>query len=113
MTIVDRFSKRVHFTPTHASADAPAAARLFLDNHVRLHGLPRSIVSDRDPRFTSLFKLWTSLCARLDVRLDMSTANHPQSDGQTERAHRVIQETLRGYLIDAQDDWISESPRLR
>ena len=103
LAVVDRFTKRVHFIPTHTSADAPATARLFLDHIVRLHGLPRSIVSDRDPRFTSLF--WSSLCALLNISLDMSTANHPQTDGQTERAFRSVQATLRAYVDHTQADW--------
>ena len=105
MTVVDRLTKRVHFIATHHTADAPATAQLFLDHVVRLHGLPKSILSDRDTRFTSLF--WQSLATTLNIKLSMSTANHPQTDGQTERYHRSLQETLRHFVGHLQADWIN------
>ncbi|GMF49540.1 unnamed protein product [Phytophthora fragariaefolia] len=71
------------------------SAELFLDLMFRHHGLLESIVSDRDPRFTSAF--WTRLFALLDTRLLMSTADHPEADGQTERVNRVLEDVLRSY----------------
>jgi hypothetical protein len=67
------------------------------------HSMPCSIVSDRDPRFTGAF--WQALFRLLGTRLDMSTAYHPQTDGQTERANRVVTEMLRAYVTARQNDW--------
>ena len=103
MTTVDRLTKRCHFTPTFTNASAEDIARLFVDNIVRLHGLPSSIVSDRDSKFTSAF--WTALTAALQINRDMTTANHPQGDGQSERPHRTLQEALRIFVSHKQDDW--------
>ena len=82
VVFVDTFSKMTHFAPTKTTASAPDTARLFFDHIFRLHGLPKSIVSDRDAKFTS--KFWKSLFQTLGTKLAMSTAFHPQTDGQTE-----------------------------
>ena len=104
MTTVDRLTKRVHFSPTYTKASAEDIAHLFIDNIVRLHGLPQSIVSDRDSKFTSAF--WAALMSALHISRDMSTANHPQADGQSERPHRTLQEVLRNYVSHQQHDWV-------
>ena len=75
-TVVDRLSKMIHVFPTHTSVSAPALARLILDRVVVLHGFPATIVSDRDPRFTSHF--WRALFSASGTTLAMSTAFHPQ-----------------------------------
>src|SRR5690606_24365936 len=90
---VDKCSKLKHYVPTVTEVTAPKLATLFIDNIVRLHGLPSNIISDRDPRFTSLF--WKSLWKQLGTQLSMSTSFHPQSDGQTERQNRALEESLR------------------
>ncbi|KAE9238092.1 hypothetical protein PF005_g375 [Phytophthora fragariae] len=95
LVVVDRFSKMVHLAPVAAEVTADESAELFLDLVFRQHGLPESIVSDRDPRFTSAF--WTRLFALLGIRLLMSTAAHPETDGQTERVNRVLEDALRSY----------------
>jgi hypothetical protein len=82
VVFVDTFSKMVHFVPTKTTASAPDTAKLFFDHIFKLHGLPKSIVSDRDAKFTSRF--WQSLFNTLGTKLAMSTAFHPQTDGQTE-----------------------------
>ncbi|KAE9234358.1 hypothetical protein PF004_g9395 [Phytophthora fragariae] len=92
---VDRFSKMVHLAPVAVEVTADESAELFLDLVFRHHGLPESIVSDRDPRFTSAF--WTRLFALLGTRLFMSTAAHPETDGQPERVDRVLEDVLRSY----------------
>jgi len=74
----------------------------------RLHGLHESIVSDRDTRFTS--KFWTSLIQLLQVKLNLSTAFHPESDGQTERVNHTLEQYLRSYCSYQQDDWVSLLP---
>ncbi|KAE9054173.1 hypothetical protein PF010_g32652 [Phytophthora fragariae] len=85
----------VHLAPVAAEVTADESAELFLDLVFRHHGLPESIVSDRDPRFTSAF--WTRLFAVLGTRLLMSTAAHPETDAQTERVNRVLEDVLRSY----------------
>ena len=82
---------------------AERVAQLFIDNVVRRHGLPRSIVSDRDSRFTSRF--WQCLCDRLQIDRLMSTAFHLETDGQTERANRTLIDMLRHYVSPLHDDW--------
>ena len=100
---VDKLSKQVHFCPSHTTDSASDVARLFFDQVFRLHGMPRSIISDRDSQFTGQF--WTKLMALMGTRLNMSTAFHPQSDGQTERANRTLEEMLRAYISYHQKDW--------
>jgi len=82
MTVVDKLSKRAHFIPGRTTADAQDVADIFTAEIFRLHGLPATIISDRDSKFTS--KFWQHLMQRLGTRIGMSTANHPQTDGQTE-----------------------------
>ena len=101
--VVDRLSKMIHCIPTQTTVDAPGLAKLFFDNVFKHHGLPSVIVSDRDPRFTGLF--WQSLFASLGTRLAMSTSRHPQTDGQTERANRSLEEMLRAFVNKKTDDW--------
>jgi hypothetical protein len=72
------------------------------------HGMPASLVSDRDTRFTSAF--WASLCEQLGVKRQLSTANHPQTDGQTERVNRILEEYLRAYVGSRQDNWAQLLP---
>jgi len=82
VVVVDRLTKYAHFLPTKHPYTASMIAKLFLDTIVKLHGLPKTIVSDRDPIFLSNF--WKELFRIYQVKLAMSTAYHPQSDGQTE-----------------------------
>ncbi|KAE8905754.1 hypothetical protein PF005_g19512 [Phytophthora fragariae] len=95
LVFVDRSSKMVHLAPVATEVTADESAELFLDLVFRHHGLPESIVSDRDPCFTSAFL--TRLFALLGTRLLMSTAAHPETDGQTERVNRVLEDVLRSY----------------
>ena len=93
MTVVDRFTKGVHLVPTHKSLTAEGAAQLLFDHVYRHHGLPDSIVSDHDKLFTGMF--FPALQKLLGTKQRMSTGYHPETDGQTERANRVLQEVLR------------------
>jgi hypothetical protein len=86
MVVVDRLTKRAHFIPTTENVDASGAARLFLREVVRLHGIPASIVSDRDVRFISQF--WTALHEHMGSKLFMSTANHPQTVLEFQMCHQ-------------------------
>lgn len=103
LVVVDRLTKMAHFIPTTTDASAKFTANLFLDNIVKLHGLPKCIVSDRDSKFTSNF--WKELHAILDVKLALSTAFHPQTDGQTERTNRTLEQMLRCFISYKQDNW--------
>ena len=102
-TFVDRLSKSVHLCPTSATIDAAGAANLYIQNVFRLHGLSRSIVCDRDPRFTAEF--FEEIFSRLGSKLKFSTANHPQTDGQSERANRVVGDILRSFVNHRQNNW--------
>ncbi|KAJ9533619.1 hypothetical protein QJQ45_026629, partial [Haematococcus lacustris] len=103
VTVVDKLSKMLHLIPTTATATAPDIAKLFFDHVFKHHGLPEAIVSDRDPKFTSDF--WTSLFHLTGTRLLMSSAYHPQTDGQSERANRTVEDMLRPYLNHHKTDW--------
>ena len=101
--IVDRFTKMAHFVPVkNGPKTAEGCAKLFLENIWKLHGLPSSIISDRDPVFTSRF--WAELMERHNVRLRKSTAFHPQTDGFTERVNQSVEEYLRQYCNYEQDN---------
>ena len=103
VVFVDKFTKMVHCVATTTTCTADEIARIFFDSVVRLHGIPKYIVSDRDPRFTS--KFWQQLWKLCNTQLKMSTAYHPQTDGQTERANRTLEDILRHYVSNKQDDW--------
>ena len=93
---VDRLSKMVHFTPCTKEITAAQYAQLFVDNVFRLHGAPEVLISDRDPRFTS--KFWKEFFRILGTDLRLSTAFHPQTDGQSEVTIRVLENFLRPYV---------------
>ncbi|KAF1313427.1 Pol protein, partial [Globisporangium splendens] len=97
LVFVDRFSKMVHLAPVSDKISAEMTAKVFVDVVFRLHGLPVEIVSDRDTRFTSEF--WRALFGLLDTKLAMSTVVHPETDGQTERVNRVLEDVLRSYAM--------------
>ena len=103
VVFVDRLSKMVHLAATPTAFSAHDMAKLYIHAVFRLHGIARDIVSDRDTLFTSEF--WEDISARLGTHLSRSTAYHPQSDGQTERTNRTLEEMLRHFVSPMQDDW--------
>jgi RNase H-like domain found in reverse transcriptase/Reverse transcriptase (RNA-dependent DNA polymerase)/Integrase zinc binding domain/Chromo (CHRromatin Organisation MOdifier) domain/gag-polyprotein putative aspartyl protease len=103
IVFVDRLTKMVHFVPCQTVATAEVVARLFVRNVWRLHGMPREMVTDRDPRFTSSFM--REVMRMVGTKQSMSTAFHPQSDGQTERTNRILEDMLRHYVGPDQRDW--------
>ncbi|KAF1325825.1 Pol protein, partial [Globisporangium splendens] len=103
VVFVDRLSKMVHVAPVRKHVTAQETACLFLDHMFRYHGLPESIVSDRDPRFTAAF--WRELFRLLGTDLALSSADHPETDGQTERVNRVVEDILRSTAVDHPRDW--------
>ncbi|KAI3752357.1 hypothetical protein L2E82_24335 [Cichorium intybus] len=106
--IVDRLTKFSHFQPIKETDRMEKLARIYLREIVRLHGVPISIISDRDSRFTSRF--WQSLQKALGTRLDMSTAYHPQTDGQSERTIQTLEDMLRACVIDFGNSWDTHLP---
>ena len=103
MVVVDKLTKRVHFVPTTTEASAEETAELFFERVISQHGLPKVIISDRDSKFISHF--WKKLFQLMGTTLKFSTAYHPQTDGQTERMNRVLEEMLRGFINHPQDNW--------
>ncbi|WVZ75469.1 hypothetical protein U9M48_023517 [Paspalum notatum var. saurae] len=108
LTVVDRFSKMAHFIPLGHPYTALSVARAFFNNVVKLHGFPCSIVSDRDPVFTST--LWTELFSLAGVKLRLSSAFRPQTDGQSEATNRIIGVYLRCLAGDRPRSWLKWLP---
>jgi hypothetical protein len=108
LTVVDRFSKYCHFIPLAHPYSAESVAQAFFNDVVRLHGVPQSMVSDRDTVFTSTF--WQELMRLMGTKLQMTTAFHPQSDGQSESANCVILMYLRCLTGDRSRDWLRWLP---
>ena len=104
-TIVDRFSKQSHFIPVKKTIKAPHMANLFIAQIFKYHGLPKSIVLDRDPCMTSLF--WKGLLENMGTRLDFSSTYHPQTDGQSEIVNSVVLDLLKNYVnnVDHCNKW--------
>ncbi|GJR92040.1 putative reverse transcriptase domain-containing protein [Tanacetum coccineum] len=106
--IVDRLTKSAHFLPMKKTDSMEKLTRLYLKEIVCRHGVPVSIISDRDSHFTSNF--WRSLQEALGTNLDMSTAYHPQTDGQSERTIQTLEDMLRACVIDFGNSWDRHLP---
>lgn len=103
LVVVDKFSKYGHFLPLSHPFTAVKVAKLFLDSVYKLHGLPVNIISDRDRIFTSSF--WQQLFHLTDTQLSISSAYHPQSDGQTERLNQCLETFLRCFVHTCPAKW--------
>ena len=101
--IIDKLTKSAHFLPIRMDYSMDWLAKLYVNKIFRLHGIPLSMVSDSDPRFTSRF--WKELQLVLGTRLNFSTTFHPQTDGQSERVIQVLKDMLRGCMIDFPGSW--------
>uniref|UniRef100_A0A388K4R3 Integrase catalytic domain-containing protein n=1 Tax=Chara braunii TaxID=69332 RepID=A0A388K4R3_CHABU len=106
--IIDRFTKYARLTAMPEIARTEHVIKLFMDNWVRDFGLPKSIVSDKDVRFTS--DLWKKTAEQLGSQLRMTSGNHPEANGQAEQMNRVVQHLLRHYIQPSQDDWDEKLP---
>ena len=96
--IVDTLTNSAHFIPIKMTYKAEKLAKLYISEIVQLHGVPFSIISDRGMQFTS--KFWRTLHAELGTRLDLSTAFHPQTDGQSERTIQVLEDMFRECVVE-------------
>ncbi|GJX97582.1 putative reverse transcriptase domain-containing protein [Tanacetum coccineum] len=105
---VDRLTKSTHFIPMNEKYKMDKLTRLYLKEIVCRHGVPVSIISDRDPRFASRF--WRSIQKSLGTNLDMSTAYHPETDGQSERTIQTLEDMLRACVIDFGSGWDKHLP---
>lgn len=103
LVVVDRLTKYAHFGALPTSYTASKVAELFCNMVIKLHGLPRTIVSDRDPIFTSQF--WQKLFEFMGTRLKMSSAYHPQTDGQSEVLNRYLEQYLRAFVAEHPRRW--------
>jgi hypothetical protein len=103
--MVCHLTKMAHFFPCHKEITAEELANLFIDDCYRLHGLPRVIVSDKDPKFAG--KFWQTFMEKVNTKLNMSRARHPRMDGLTDRVNQTMQTCVRGYCGESGFDWTS------
>nr|KYP39786.1 Transposon Ty3-I Gag-Pol polyprotein [Cajanus cajan] len=101
--IVDRLTKCAHFLPMNIKWSLEKLTQLYIKEIVRLHGVPSSIISDRDPRFTSRF--WQSLHQALWTKLRLNSSYHPQTDGQSEKTIQSLEDLLRACILDHLGSW--------
>ena len=106
--VVDRLTKSSHFLPVRTDYSLDKLVELYIKEIVRLHGIPISIISDRDPRFTSRF--WGKLQEAMGTRVNFSTAFHLQTDGQSERVIQILEDMLRSCAIDYEGSWDRHIP---
>jgi hypothetical protein len=109
LVVVDRYTKIAKYIATRKTIDAPGLARQFIKYWFKDQGIPSHIVTDRGSLFTS--KFWTAFCEYLQMTRGLSTAFHPQTDGQTERQNQTIETWLRCYVCFEQDDWVDLLPQ--
>jgi hypothetical protein len=103
MVLVDKLTKAAHFIPVKLTHKATNIVDIYMREIARLHGIPKTIVSNRDPKFTS--KFWKRLFNGFGTNLNFSTTYHPESDGQTKRVNQVIEYMLRMYVMDKPSKW--------
>jgi hypothetical protein len=103
LVVVDKLTKYAHFIPVRHPYNAGKIAEVFVDNVYRLHGMPQNLISDRDPVFTSQF--WQSVFKATGTNLKMSTVNHPETDGQTERVNQSVECYLRCFISAHPQHW--------
>ncbi|GJP52379.1 hypothetical protein CLOM_g11500, partial [Closterium sp. NIES-68] len=110
LVVIDKFSKTGNFIPTHTTARTEETEQLFVRYIISQHGIPTTLISDRDPKFTSIF--WKELMSLLGTKLAMSSAYHPQTDGQTERLNQIVEQLLCAACKDEISMWDLHLPVL-
>jgi transposase InsO family protein len=108
LVVVDRFTKAIEVIPFQRNYTAVQLGHVINDRVIRYHGIPKTIISDRDKLFTSNY--WATLMSAIGIKRKLSTAYHPETDGQTERTNRTLKAYLRTYLNLKQDNWVSLLP---
>jgi hypothetical protein len=103
MVVVDKLTKFAHFIPVKLTHKATNIVDVYMREIAKLHGIPKTIVSNKDPKFTS--KFWKGLFNGFGTNSNFSTTYHPESDGQTERVNQVIEDMLRIYVMDKPSKW--------
>ena len=103
MVLADKLTKASHFIQVKLTHKVANIVDMYMRDIARLHGVPKTIVSDRDPKFTSNF--WKGIFKRFKTNLNFSTTYHPESDGKTERVNQVIEDMLRMYVMDKPSKW--------
>jgi hypothetical protein len=103
MVVVDKLTKAAHFIPVKLTHKASNIVDVYMREIDRLHGIPKTIMSDKDPKFTS--KFWKGLFNGSGTNLNFSTTYHPESDGQIKRVNQVIEDMLRMYVMDKPSKW--------
>ena len=103
LVVTDKLYKQCHMIPTTVELTAEGAAKLYRDYIWKLHGIPKKMISDRGPQFAA--KFMEELFKILGVSRNLSTAYHPQTDGQAERSHQETEAFLRAFVNQLQDDW--------
>ena len=111
MVVLDRFSGFTYLIPVSNNITAVETAHILVERVFSVHGFPTSLVSDRDPKFTSRF--WTQLMANLNIDLNMATAYHHQTNGQTERRIRTVRQCLRNYVSPKGINWVRHLPHVQ
>jgi hypothetical protein len=102
--VVDRLTKTAHFILVNVRDSMEKFARIYTQEVVRLHGVPSSIVSDKDPRFTSRFS--NKFQESMGMTLKFNTSVHPQTEGQLELVIQILEDMLRAYVLDFRDKWM-------
>ena len=103
LSIVDRYTKRVFLVPVSDTITAAETAKLYFDRIWRHIGVPKTMITDRDPKFVA--KFWTQLMSELGIQAELAAAYHHRTSGQVERTNRVVEEVLRCYAREASEDW--------
>ena len=103
MVVVDKLTKVAHFVPVNTMYTTINIAEIFMKEIAKLHGIPRTIVLDRDTKFTSNF--WRVLFKGFGININFSTTYYPQTDGKMERVNQIIEDILRMYVMDKPSKW--------
>ncbi|GJP52104.1 hypothetical protein CLOM_g11206 [Closterium sp. NIES-68] len=110
LVVIDKFSKMGHFITTNTTARTEETSQLFVRCIISQHGIPTTLISDRDPKFTK--KIWKELMSLLGTKLAMSSAYHPQTDGQIKRLKQIVEQLLRAACKDDISKWDLHLPVL-